>query len=139
MNISPFQTSIFTSFSEPTLTMPTAPIIDPEFLRSLYTKLLPVSSISLPADNPHPSTNRVSISRIAATGSTLQTHIDFAYHILFELQHWVEGIPLQIAYFPVNPYDIKKRTKRKRRTINNLIGLELELIPQISQTKLKFS
>lgn len=139
MNITPFQTTTLAGFSEPAHTMPTMPIIDPEFLRSIYAKLLPVSNVFLPSDNPHPSTNRVSVSRTAATASAVQTHIDFAYHILFELQHWVEGIPLQIAYFPVYPYDIKRRAKRKKRVIKELAGLELELVPHLSKAKLKFS
>ncbi len=127
MNVVPLNTN--------SVSVPFSPVIDNHFIESINSSLS-VSNVHLPSDNPHPSTNRVSVSR----GPVPQSHLNFAYYILFELQHLLEGIPLQIAYFPVYPYDVKKRTKRKRHTLYEFPHLGIEGVPpRFARGKLKFS
>lgn len=101
----------------------------------LLSETMSVSNVSLLTDNPRPSTNRIGASRIHSQN----TFIDFAYQILGNLSYLSDNIPHQIAYFPVDEWDIRRRARRERRTTHNQGVFSYMSAPVIIQSKIKFS
>lgn len=101
----------------------------------LLSETMSVSSVSLLTDNPRPSTNRIGASRLHSQSS----FIDFAYQILGGIAYLSDNIPHQIAYFPVDEWDIRRRARRERRSIHNRAVFSCMSTPAIIQSKIKFS